>query len=145
MYSRVGEIRAFVAPGTPMLALTATITKTMRVDVSRKLEMSVCKIVYTSPERPNIYYEVKRRLEISVDLHFVVDELRQHKQVMPRVIVYCRSLNTCADLYAFFLSYLGENSYYPLGSDKVSDNRLFGMFHAHTAAHNKEVILESLQ
>ena len=27
---------------------------------------------------------------------------------------------------------------------KISDNRIFGMFHAHTPEYNKEVILKSL-
>ena len=60
-------------------------------------------------------------------------------------IVYCRSLNLCSSLYFFFLSNLGPESYYPLGSVEVSDNRLFGMFHAQTPQHNKDVILSSMQ
>ena len=35
-------------------------------------------------------------------------------------------------------------SYYPPGSNKISDNRLFGMFHASTPEHNEDVILKSL-
>lgn len=61
-----------------------------------------------------------------------------------RVLVYCQSLNMCADLYAHFLYELGDKSYYPPGSEKVSDNRLFAMFHANTPQHNKEVVLRSL-
>lgn len=43
---------------------------------------------------------------------------------MLRMIVYCQSLNFCADVYAFFLSSLGADSYYPLGAPELSDNRL---------------------
>ena len=50
----------------------------------------------------------------------------------------------CADLYAHFHYKLGIDSYYPPGADAISDNRLFGMFHANTPQHNKEVILKSL-
>lgn len=117
----------------------------MRLDIYHKLEMSSCKFVYASPERPNIYYEVLPRTEISKDIQPLVDNLRLCKQMMPSVIVYCRSLNLCSDLYAFFLTSLREHSYYPLGAQQVSDNRLFGMFHAHTPAHNKQVILESMK
>ena len=35
-------------------------------------------------------------------------------------------------------------SYHPVGSEKISDNRLFGMFHASTPEYNKAVILRSL-
>ena len=58
--------------------------------------------------------------------------------------MYCRSLNTCSDLYAFFHYELGEKSYFPDGASKISDNQLFGMFHSCTSQHNKEVILKSL-
>ena len=59
-------------------------------------------------------------------------------------IIYCRSLNLRSALY-FFLSNLGVDSYYPLGAEQVSDNRLFGMFHAQIPQHNKDVILTSMQ
>ena len=39
---------------------------------------------------------------------------------------------------------MSHTLYHPLGADKVSDNRLFGIFHANTPEHNKEVILKSL-
>ena len=111
-----------------MIALTATITKTMRMDVCRKLEMSVHKFVFASPERSNIYYEVFPSSEIELDLKHLVDDLHQNKHLTPRVIIYCRSLNVCADLYAFFLTSLGEESYYPAGAERISDNRLFGIY-----------------
>ena len=50
----------------------------------------------------------------------------------------------CAKLYAHFHYELGENSYYPPGSDNICTNRLFGMFHASTPANNKDIILKSL-
>ena len=115
-----------------MLAVTATVTKTVRVDECRKLEMSNYKFVFASPERPNIYYEVLPRSDMETDIKPLVDDLRRNKLLMSRVIIYCRSLNVCADLYAFFLTSLGEESYYPLDAPKVSDNRLFGMYHANT-------------
>jgi len=50
----------------------------------------------------------------------------------------------CANLYAHFHYELGDNSYHPPGSEKLSDDRLFGMFHANNPQHNKDVILCSL-
>ena len=43
-----------------------------------------------------------------------------------------------------YLYELGERAYYPDGAGKISDNRIFGMYHAHTPDYNKEVILKSL-
>ena len=51
----------------------------------------------------------------------------------------------CADLYTFYLYCLGEESYFPPDAPKISDNRLFGMYHANTPTNNKEVILNSIQ
>ena len=75
---------------------------------------------------------------IYTDLKFVVDTLREQRVKAPRVIVYCHSLDICANLYAHFYYELGDESYFPLGSDRVCNNRLFGMFHANTPEHNKE-------
>ena len=74
----------------------------------------------------------------------VVESLKRFKNCAPRVIMYCRMLDVCANLYARFHYELGDSSYYPPGSEKISDNRLFGMYHANTPEHNKEVILNSL-
>lgn len=58
-FSRIHEICAFVASGTPILAATATVTDEIRKDVIEKLDMVGCDIVYTPPDRPNIFYAVK--------------------------------------------------------------------------------------
>ena len=58
-YGRVSELRALVSPGVTMLALTATVTDLIRRDVITTLDMEGCEIVCLSPNRPNIYYEVK--------------------------------------------------------------------------------------
>ena len=52
----------------------------------------------------------------------------------------------CADLFAHLSCALGEaNSYFPPNAEHISDNRLYGMFHAKTPHHNKEVIIKSMQ
>ena len=79
------------------------------------------------------------------DLEHLVERLRTYGSRAERVIVYCRSLDMCADLYEHFHCSLGDSSYYSAGSKQVSDNRLFGMYHANTSLHNEEVILQSMQ
>jgi len=46
-----------------MLAAAATATKAVREDVIKKLEMQGCELVYTSPNRPNIYYKNKKNIK----------------------------------------------------------------------------------
>lgn len=100
-------------------------------------------MVSTSPNRPNIFYGVQPRSTAEADLQPLLASLIEKHNRAPRMIVYCRTLDICADLYAYFHDELGDASYYPPGASHVSDNRLFGMFHADTPDHNKDVILRS--
>ena len=143
-YGRLHKLRALVPHGTPFVACTATATRSIKQEVISSLEMYDCESVVTSPDRSNIYYEVHPRTDIGGDLHFLLDYLKRLRNQAPRAIVYCCSLNTCADLYAYFHFELGEKAYFPDGAVKISDNRLFGMFHSNTPQHNKDVILKSL-
>ena len=143
-YGRLHEIRAFVPPGTPYVACTATATRHVFQEVVSSLEMSGCVRVSVSPNRPNIYYRALPRTEIDSDFGDLVRSLRNNLVQTPRVIVYCQSLNMCSDLYEHFLAELGSTSYYPAGSPHLSDYRLFGMYHSNTPQYNKDVILKSL-
>lgn len=82
---------------------------------------------------------------VLIDIETDLDSLLSKRNKTECVIVYCRSLNTVADLYAHFLYSLGNDSYYPPGAEHISDNRLFGMYHSNTSPHNKEVIQMSAQ
>lgn len=104
--------------------------------------MLVCQV---SPDRPNIFYEVKRCTDIESDFGDLVGSLQRKLVDTPRVIVYCQSLNISSDLFAHFLFHLGPASYYPPGAAEVSDNRLFGMYHSCTPQYNNDIILWSLQ
>ena len=84
------------------------------------------------------------RTDMESDFSELVETLREKCIVAPRVLVYCQSLDMCAELYAHFHHNLQEASYYPPDSEHISDHRLFGMYHANTCQHNKDVILNSL-
>lgn len=138
-YGRLHDIWALVPPNTPYLACTTTATKSVIREVIDSLEMSGCEFVYTSPDRPNIFYKVRVRTDIETDLQ-PLQSLRKLANRAPHVIVYCHSLNLCADLYAHFHYELGNDSYYP----HLSYHCLFGMYHSNTPQYNKDVILKSL-
>lgn len=106
--------------------------------------MNGCDFVCASPDRPNICYEVCHRTDIENDMCSLVTSFKECNKKAPRVIIYCRTLNMCADLYAHFHYELEDASYYPPGAEKISDNRLFGMFHSNTKQYNKDVVLKSL-
>ena len=99
--SRLHEIRALVPPNTPYTACTATATKSVKQEVIGNLEMRECEFVYTSPDRPNIFYEVQPRTDIETDVQHLVQSLCELANKAPCVIVYCRSLNSCRSVCTF--------------------------------------------
>ena len=127
-----------------MIVPTATVNTVMRKEIMSKLDMNGCAFVHMSPDRHNICYSVKPRNDIDTDLVHILDDLRINAIKATRVIIYCQSLNLCADLYAHFLYELGNRSYYPRGASEVTNHRLFGMYHSSTSPHNKDIILKSL-
>ena len=102
-------------------------------------------IVSLSLNRQNIMYEVKRRAaDPTLDFAELLSTLQERLISTPRVNVYCRTLMLCADLFTNFSYEMGSMQYYPPGAPEMSDNRLFGMFHASTPQHSKDVITKSL-
>lgn len=84
-------------------------TPAVREDVIELLDMKGCKVVCVSPDRPNIYYKVRACTEIENDLQPLVDSLQAKYNKADCAIVYCRSRNTVAALYAHFLFTLGDD------------------------------------
>lgn len=123
-----GNTEIYFYSDTPMLAATATVTKTSLPIILQQLNIVDYKLVYVPPERPNIYLEVRNRTTIEEDFAVVLSDLKLNLINTNRVLVYCQSLNMCSSLYAHFLYTLGDNSYYPPGAPKLAENRLFGMY-----------------
>lgn len=84
VYARLGEVRALVPSGMPVIALTATVTRAVQTDVKSKLEMSECELVCLSPNRPNIYFEVQPRVDIDSDMASLVKDLLTNKSKAQR-------------------------------------------------------------
>ena len=106
-YSRLNELRTLVPPSVLMIAATATVTKAVRDDVISKLEMQGCKLVYTSSNRPNIYYEVRPSTDIETDFAPLVSDLQCNYNKAERVIVYVDPI-ICVQIYM-------NTSCFPLG------------------------------
>ena len=70
-----------------------TVTMSVCDEMITLLDMKGCEVVSTSHNRPNIYYGVKPRTEITLDMLPLLNYLKEHRNTAPRVIVYCLSLN----------------------------------------------------
>ena len=53
---------------------------------------------------------------IEDDLAHLVESIRSHRKKAEHIIIYCCSLNLCADSHAHFHAELGDDSYYPPGA-----------------------------
>ena len=59
-YVALGQVRRQF-PNVPIMALTATATENVKVDVMHQLGMNGCKVYSQSFNRPNLYYEVRKK------------------------------------------------------------------------------------
>ncbi|AYV83964.1 MAG: DEAD/SNF2-like helicase [Hyperionvirus sp.] len=76
------------APGVPMLALTGTATPKVRVEICKLLKLNNPHIVIGTFNRPNLYIEIKYKLDDGMsDLRGIVE-----KYVGEKVIVYCKTI-----------------------------------------------------
>ncbi|KAJ0121295.1 RecQ helicase MUSN [Diaporthe amygdali] len=57
-YKMLGEVRRNY-PGVPVMALTATATNNVIVDIKHNLDMEGCTVFSQSFNRPNLYYEIR--------------------------------------------------------------------------------------
>ena len=104
--------------------------------------MSEVVIVKLSPNYSNIMYVERRRTDLETDFSESLSTLQKDTL---RVVVYCRNLMICADMFSRFSYEMEKSQYYPPSAPELSENRLFGMFHASTPQHSKDVIVGSLQ
>ena len=71
-----------------------------RKDIIDCFDMNECVMISASPNRPNIFYAVCKRTTIDEDMGHIVKDVKINNLKSNRIIVYCRSLNMCAELYA---------------------------------------------
>ena len=83
----------------------------------------------------------RRKTGLETDLSESLSTLKEKQKDTLRVVVYCRTLMICADLFSLFSYEMGKSQYYPPSALKLSENNLFGMFHARTPQHSKDVIV----
>lgn len=83
-YLKIAALRKEL-PGVPLLALTASATPEVQLDICEKLEFGTHKIFRQSFERPNLSYSV---FQVDSRINKILDILRT---VQGSSIVYCRS------------------------------------------------------
>jgi bloom syndrome protein len=90
-YKALGEVRKQY-PGVPVMALTATATENVKVDVIHNLGMNGCDVFAQSFNRPNLTYEVRTKSKGS--LASIADTIKTLYRGKSG-IVYCLSRAQC--------------------------------------------------
>ncbi|KAJ5650578.1 Bloom syndrome protein [Penicillium longicatenatum] len=92
-YKELGEIRAKF-PGVPVMALTATATENVKVDVMHNLKMNGCEVFLQSFNRPNLTYEVRPKKKNDELLASIAETITASYRNQCGII-YCLSRRTC--------------------------------------------------
>ena len=144
-YGQISHLRSLLPSKTPVVALIATATHYVKDHFIRALQMVPVKSITRSANQPNIRYSVER---VSRDVHkafgWLVSHLHQKRTALPKVIVFCHSINICASLYKMFLMELRRESYEPYGGVPSTATRLFAMYHSQVGEEEKQQIMESM-
>ena len=107
--------------------------------IMQHLGMGSCVIIQGSLDRPNIRYSaVKVSRDLEVAFGWLLQEIESKRTSLPRIVIFCRSIKTCASLFKLFLSHLREKSYEPVGSELSVANRLFAMYHTRIDDSDKQ-------
>ena len=127
-----------------MLALTASADLGSRDRVTKILHMDGAKRVIVSPNRSNIRLGMvstpRRQLEC---LDWIVDDVRAKATSMTPVIIYCRSIPSCGEVYRHMKTQLGEDLWLDKDPEHKIDNLLVGMLHSRTHAYNRDHVIKS--
>ena len=70
--------------------------------------MSEVVTVKLSPNRSNIMYVERRRTDLETDFSKSLNTLKEKQKDTLRVVVYCRTLMICADLFSHLSYEMGK-------------------------------------
>ncbi|MGV6844546.1 MAG: RecQ family ATP-dependent DNA helicase, partial [Lutibacter sp.] len=101
------KILKLLAPNAPILALTATATKTVLNDIKNQLELDFVKIFKKSFKRKSLQYEVQFIEDLNRKLLFLIKQNNQNP-----AIIYVSSRRNTKEISEFLTKNGIKNSYY---------------------------------
>lgn len=137
----MGEIRSIIPKDVRVMVLTATATRSTRVDILKMLGMKKCVVIARSPHKWNIKLHVKEKPDLSDMLNPIVSELKEHGILASRMIIYCRRYHEVTTVYRFLKRKLGAYFTVPRSALDLPGFRLVDMYTNEVAV--KESIVDS--
>jgi len=143
-FAEIGSIRSLIPNSVKILALTATATRETLDCVLDSLSLEDPAIIGMPPNRPNIRYTIEHPIGILDFSQKITDELMAKRIEMPKTVVFCRTLQNCANIFNVVKKRLGKNITEPPGAlyDGIVHFRLVDVFTAVSSAEMREVLLK---
>lgn len=95
-YKMLGEVRQQFR-GVPVIALTATATENVKIDVIHNLGIQNCEVFTQSFNRPNLHYEVRSKGKAKDVLESMANTITGNYRNQSGII-YCLSKKNCEDI-----------------------------------------------
>jgi ATP-dependent DNA helicase RecQ len=78
-YRRLREMMELINPNIPMIALTATATPKVQSDIVENLGLRKAKVFISSFNRPNLYYEIRPKVNKDNTIKSIVKFISDHR------------------------------------------------------------------
>ena len=142
MFAEIGSVRSLIPASVKVLALTATATKQTLESVKDRLSMDNLSLIGLRPDRTNIKFIVEPCPDIRKLCRQLTDELIAKGRATPKTIIFCRSLQHCANIFALVKQMLGRNITVPSGVTGNLQTRLVDIFTSVSTTAMREMLLE---
>ena len=142
VFAEIGSVRSLISGSVKVLALTATATKeTLESDKSH-LSMEHPTLFELSPDRANIKFIVEPCPDIRELCRQLTDELMAKRTATPKTIVFCHSLQHCANIFALVKRILDRNITEPPGITGDLQTRIVDVFTSVSTTTMMEMLLK---
>ncbi|XP_077996733.1 ATP-dependent DNA helicase RecQ-like [Glandiceps talaboti] len=142
-YRKISFLRSLVT--CPILILTATCTEAMRKEILSCLLLTETEVktIAVTPDRPNIFltYKSEPSMKYEEELKGFIKDVRENGKHAPKVIIYCRTIKTVAELYEYIVNELGDRSWHD-GERGSIEERLVHMYHSSLDPETEKLVLE---
>ena len=142
-FKNLATVRCLIPSSVHIMVMTATATTTTRDAIIRILELIDPAVIMASPDKPNITYTVCEKMSIECTFAPVLEKIRESRCRMPRIIIFCRRCEECAEIYLFFYSALRKEFTEPVGAPNLAMFRLVDMYTSVTRKPIKDSIIAS--
>ncbi len=95
-YRRIRYMIDMIGENIPLIALTATATPKVREDIIKNLELKDVNVFITSFNRPNLYYEVRPKINKDLTIKQIIQIIRQNPGQSG--IIYVQARKTTEEL-----------------------------------------------